>query len=296
MKNTPQQLFKGIFVLCVFSLYTVGWCTIIFILTVFKILLPVKALRAFVDWALHAAASGWVSSNGLVLNVLHKIQWNAQIPQGLSNQKSYLILSNHISAVDIIALQYLFNGKIPFLKFFIKRQLIYVPFLGFAWWALDFPFMKRYSQQFLKKHPEKRGDDLKTTKAMCEKFKGKPTCIVNFAEGTRFTANKLKSQQTSYQNLLIPKAGGIAFAVEVMGNQFTEILDVTLHYPQGFVSLWDLFSGRLHTIDAAIQQRPLPKISGSYSEDARARDQFQIWISEIWKEKDQLISKMKSRL
>ncbi len=55
----------------------------------------------------------------------------------------YLVSSNHQSWVDILVLQRIFHGRIPFLKFFLKQELIWVPVIGLAWWALDFPFMKR---------------------------------------------------------------------------------------------------------------------------------------------------------
>ena len=57
----------------------------------------------------------------------------------------YLVLANHQSWVDILVLQKVFNRRIPLLRFFLKRQLFWVPLLGLAWWALDFPFMGRYT-------------------------------------------------------------------------------------------------------------------------------------------------------
>lgn len=241
---------------------------------------------------LHALASSWIRCNSFLFTQMSQIDWRVHLPPNLSLEKSYLLISNHLSAVDIVALQHVFNHRIPFLKFFIKSQLRYVPLLGFAWWALDFPFMKRYSQEYLKRHPEKRGKDLETTKKMCERFKGSPTSIVNFVEGTRLTPQKHLEQKSPYQYLLLPKTGGIAFALEVMGDQFSEILDVTIFYPQGEVSLWDLFCGRIRCIHMDIQPRPLPSVFGSYADDPTVREKFQVWMSKVWDEKESLLKKL----
>ena len=62
----------------------------------------------------------------------------------------YLVLANHQSWVDIPVLQRVFNRRIPLLRFFLKRQLFWVPVLGLAWWALDFPFMRRSTRAEIK--------------------------------------------------------------------------------------------------------------------------------------------------
>lgn len=78
-----------------------------------------------------------------------------------------------------------FKDRIPMPKFFLKQQLLYVPFIGMACWALDMPFMRRYSREYLLRHPHKRGQDLATTRRSCEKFRAVPTTVVNYVEGTR---------------------------------------------------------------------------------------------------------------
>ncbi|MCE6984794.1 acyltransferase, partial [Pseudomonas frederiksbergensis] len=78
------------------------------------------------------------------------------------------------------------------------------------------------------------------------KFRGKPTAIFNFAEGTRFTQAKHRQQQSPFKHLLKPKAGGVAFVLAALGEQLDALLDVTIVYPgdkaPGF---WDLLSGNL---------------------------------------------------
>ena len=139
----------------------------------------------------------------------------------------YLVSSNHQSWVDILVLQRIFHGHIPFLKFFLKQELIWVPVIGLAWWALDFPFMKRGKGQGA------RQSDLKSTREACEKFKRIPTSVINFVEGTRFTPAKHAKQASPYRHLLKPKIGGLGIALATMGEQFEALLDVTIVYPHG---------------------------------------------------------------
>jgi len=96
----------------------------------------------------------WIGCNNLIIDLFQKIDIEVHGQQELSPSKWYLVFCNHQTWVDILILQRVFNRKIPILKFFIKQQLIYTPVIGIAWWALDFPIMKRYSREFLAKHPE----------------------------------------------------------------------------------------------------------------------------------------------
>ncbi|MEZ7829446.1 acetyltransferase, partial [Brachymonas denitrificans] len=108
-----------------------------------KFLLPIKAVRALCDHALNSIATGWVSVNGAWINAINRTRWRVSGLEGLNTKSWYLVISNHQSWVDILVLQTILNRRAPFLKFFIKHELIYVPVIGLVWWALDFPFMKR---------------------------------------------------------------------------------------------------------------------------------------------------------
>ena len=82
---------------------------------------------------------------------------------GLENLKPdewYMMIANHQSWVDILVLLRVFNRRIPYLKFFLKKSLIWVPLLGLAWWALEFPFMRRYSKAEIDRNPSLRGKDI----------------------------------------------------------------------------------------------------------------------------------------
>ena len=245
-------------------------------------------------------AENWIGFNSFEASLMHEIDWQITGLKDLRRDRSYLVCANHQSWIDIVVLQHVFNRRIPFLRFFLKSQLIWVPFLGGAWWALDFPFMKRYSKSYLEKHPEKRGEDLKTTRKACERFSGSKISVLNFLEGTRLTKAKHDRLKSPYKNLLIPKAGGVAFVLDAMGKQFHSFLDVTIFYPEGAASLWGLFSGRVDRVRVHVEEIFFPPellnemANGQYFENAGIREKIQNWIREVWEKKDQRIEAFKA--
>ena len=208
---------KGCLSFLGYVLNTVFFTIPLILASLLKFVVPVRRFIVLLDKFLIGIATLWISINGLNSRVFNDIQWDVQGLAQLKKKDWYLVLSNHQSWVDILVLQKILNRKIPMLKFFLKKELIWVPFLGLAWWALDFPFMKRYSTKFLAKHPHLKGKDLDSTRKACEKFKHTPVSIMNFVEGTRFTPEKKEKQQSPYNHLLKPRAGGIAFCSGVYG-------------------------------------------------------------------------------
>ena len=189
------------------------WVPILLFFSILKVLLPLKKVRLLIDPLLLRIAEAWIAGNSAWMRLTQRTVWDVQGIEGLDARSWYLVNCNHQSWVDILVLQHLFNRRIPLLKFFLKQQLIWVPVMGLAWWALEFPFMRRHSEEFLKTHPEMRGKDQATTRKACEKFAHRPTGVMNFLEGTRFTQAKHDRQQSPYRYLLRPKAGGIAQAL-----------------------------------------------------------------------------------
>jgi 1-acyl-sn-glycerol-3-phosphate acyltransferase len=275
---------------------TLFWVIPIFLFAFFKVLLPFQVIKRPLDALLNGCASNWISCNGFIIKFTKPITWDIELPSHLSTKDWYLVMANHQSWVDILVLQSVFNRKIPFLKFFLKQQLIWVPVLGMAWWALDFPFMRRYSKSYIKKNPHKKGKDFETTKQACEKFKNIPISIMNFSEGTRFTEQKHANQKSPFENLLKPKAGGIGYVLTLMGDEITKILDVTIDYPNHHSpSFWDLMTGNLDRIVVTAKLIEIPEeVQGSYIESSQQRKKVQQWINELWLAKDQQLKKLRS--
>ncbi|MEE2024351.1 acyltransferase [Alkalimonas mucilaginosa] len=282
---------RGALALLLYALNTLFWFLPLMLLAVLK-LLPVKRWQAWLTYLLDAIAVAWISMNNVTTRLFTRIHWQVEGMDALSRKDWYLLLANHQSWADILVLQNLFNRRIPFLKFFLKKELLYVPFMGLAWWALDFPFMKRYSKAELAKKPELQGKDIETTRKACAKFRFKPVTVMNFVEGTRFTQMKHDKQQSPYQHLLKPKAGGVAFVLGAMGHQLHKILDVTIHYPERIPTFWDYISGAVHAINVKVRVLPITdQLLGDY-QDPTFRASFQQWVNELWQYKDQQLQQM----
>jgi 1-acyl-sn-glycerol-3-phosphate acyltransferase len=231
----------------------------------------------------------WVSINRVILAGSGALHWRATGADQLQHGGWYLILANHQTWVDIVVLQTVLNRRVPFLKFFIKQELIWFPFLGIAWWAMDMPFMKRYTPSYLAKYPEKKGKDLDATRKACEKFRDAPTSVINFVEGTRFSEAKRVSRNSPYQFLLVPRAGGVAVALSSMGELFDGILDVTLVYPDGVPKFWAMCCGQNVRVIADVNVRVCEPqlVGGNYQEDRAYRREIHRWLTRVWQEKDE---------
>ena len=250
--------------------------------------IPVSRFRRAVRRVLTRIAERWIAVNTRLLGAMQQIRWDVSGLEGLDRNGWYLVIANHRSWVDILALQAVLNRRVPLLKFFIKKELRWVPVLGLAWWALDMPFMKRYSRAQLARRPQRRGVDLETTRRACERFRESPTSVINFVEGTRFTAAKRTQTGSPYRHLLSPRAGGVAFVLGAMGSVLHELLDVTVAYPEGAGGFWDLCCGRVARIVIEIRRRTLePWLAmGDYAGDADFRGRFQQWLAMLWAAKD----------
>ncbi|MBH1986881.1 MAG: acyltransferase [Burkholderiales bacterium] len=251
-----------------------------------KLLLPFRWVRHICDTALNAIAETWIGVNCVWMKLVGRTRWDVSGLEGLQRKGWYLVSSNHQSWVDILVLQWVFNRRIPLLKFFIKHELIYVPIIGLAWWALDFPFMKRRGGGSAQK-------DLETARKACEKFKVIPTSVISFMEGTRFTPHKHDQQNSPYTHLLKPKTGGVGMALETMGELFDSMVDVTIVYPGGVPTFMDLLAGRIDDVVVTVRQVPIPKgLLVNAQGKAADRSTLQAWINGVWQAKDAEISQL----
>jgi 1-acyl-sn-glycerol-3-phosphate acyltransferase len=291
----PSPL-KGILSFLLAMVNTICLSTPIIFLSLFKFILPFPRVIVILDKILIFIATLWISINSINYDLFSKIDWDIRGLEKLNKNDWYLVMSNHQSWVDILVLQKILNKKIPMLKFFLKKELIWIPFLGLAWWALDFPFMKRYSKKILAKNPNLRGKDLESTKKACEKFKHTPISIMNFVEGTRFTPGKKQTQNTPFTHLLKPKAGGIAFVLGSMGNYLHKIIDVTIIYPDKAPNFWDFISGKVTRIiiDFEVLKVDQTLLKGDYFNDPEYRQLFCEWLNKIWTKKDERIELIKT--
>lgn len=261
---------------------------------ILKALVPLRPVRRACDRLLAGIAASWIDVNTFMVRTMTRTRFVVELPPTLRPDGHYLVLANHQSWVDIPVLQAVFNRRIPLLRFFLKSELFWVPLLGLAWWALDFPFMKRYSREKLKRRPELAGHDLEATRRACRKFRELPVSVTNFLEGTRFTPEKHARQASPFVHLLKPKAGGMAFVLDVMGDALHSILDVTLAYPQGRPTIGDVLADRIPEVRVHVRELPIPAelLGGNYESDRAFRARVHAWLNELWQAKDATVTRL----
>jgi 1-acyl-sn-glycerol-3-phosphate acyltransferase len=292
LRFLPPQILGTVSILLLIG-NTFFWFPALFAIAIIKLIIPIDEWRRQCSKLLNGIARCWISCNNIGLRLTKEIQWDVKGIDGLKNRDWYLVLSNHQSWVDIVVLQKIFHKKIPFLKFFLKKELIWVPVMGFVWWALEYPFMKRYSQEFLRKNPQCAGKDMDITRKACNKFKKTPISVMNFVEGTRFTVEKHKKQKSPFMHLLRPKAGGIAFVLSAMDGQLRNILNVTIIYPQGVKGLWSFLCTDSIEIVVRVECIPVTNdLVGDYPTDERFKGHFQKWLNDLWIQKDHYIKEL----
>lgn len=290
MNNFFKLLKAGLTATLYLIILTV-WAVPLMLVGLFRFIIPIKKWRQITKKIMESLHAGWLRNNYFLLKWIMPIKWEVKGLDQLHYKEWYLLISNHQTWADILVLQYVFSDKIPPLKFFLKKQLLWtLPIASWACWLLDFPFMHRYSKATLAKHPELKNRDIEETKKASTKFKTIPTTVANFVEGTRFSKEKHDLQASSYQYLLRPKAAGMAFSLAVLGNFFHKILNVTIIYPPHQVSLLDFLSGNIRKIIVEVETIPITKDwLGDYEKDRQFRIYFQRKLNELWKKKDQLI-------
>ena len=292
-----MSLVKGIITTMVLILNTLIWVPILIFFSILKLMLPFKVVRSYLSKFLVWIASNWVWVNSYFHELIHG---RKVVVEGLDQLKMddwYLVVSNHRSGADIPILQNIFRNKIPFLKFFLKKELIWVPFLGIAWWALDFPFMRRFSAEYLAKNPHMKGKDLEITKKACEKFKEYPISVVNFVEGTRFSVEKHKKQHSKFRNLLKPKSGGVGFVLGSMGTQMKYLVQVSIKYSPTAPTTWGYLTGDFERVNIYIEKIEIPDNlkNRNYITDMPFRKNLQAWLNELWHNTDNKLDDVRER-
>lgn len=285
LKKWLPNWLNGLIVGCVLFSNVIIFGSLVLLLGLVKLILPFKLTNTL----LHTAYRGWCNGNRLGL-WLGCPNISINIKGDVNAQSWYLLISNHMSWLDIVVLSSI--NVLPAPKFFLKDELKYVPFIGTGAWAMGMPFMKRVTKAQLAKNPKLKGLDVERTKNSCRHFRANPTTIINFVEGTRYTAQKHTEQQSPFNHLLKPKAGGIAFALEVLSSQFDAMLNTSLAY-QGKTShvCRNILKGELESIYVSVDVHPInEQMIGSYQTDPAFKASFQQYVNQLWVSKDQQLT------
>lgn len=258
--------------------------------------------NAIADKAVIKLANHWIDTNNRMIDTLMPNKdWRISLPNDVDKHKQYLLVCNHQSWVDTSIIQYVSRGRLPLTRFFTKHELIYIPIVGQAFYFLDFPMMKRHSKEAIAKNPALKGKDIIEARRACELLKHKPFALLNYLEGTRFSPAKHQAQQSPYQHLLKPKAGGLALAISALCEQIDGILDMTVVYPDfpdqppAYADLW---KGNVQRLGVDVRHVSMPDAlfdaikQGAYPSDTEATQAFFAWLDELWQQKDARIGSM----
>ncbi|KGT47419.1 MULTISPECIES: acyltransferase [Acinetobacter] len=245
--------------------------------------------------------NSWLSvNNWLIDTMLKNTKWTITVDESLdlSMQGRYLMTCNHQSWVDTTVNQYFGLTRMPLTRFFTKWELIFIPFVGQAFKILGFPMMKRHTKEQIAKNPALKDRDMDEARKSCQQLLSQPFTLLNYLEGTRFTQEKHDQQQSPYKNLLKPKAGGLALALNILGDRIDAFVDMTIVYPDGVPGYGEFWLGEVPRIAVDLRKIEIPDwvLGGNYEDDPEYRERFQQWVHQLWTEKDQLIEKMKQDL
>ncbi len=266
----------------------------ILMLTALLRALPIRTVQVFSQHLAVAIAQTWIAINSTLFRWFLPTHITGSVPDSVQAHRSYLVVSNHQSWVDIVVLQAMFNRKAPFFRFFLKQELIWVPIMGLAWWVLDFPFMKRLTKEQIAKNPELKNRDKEEAIRRMQKFQNIPVGIMLFLEGTRFTQAKHDKQQSPFEHLLKPRAAGAAYALSVLSDKLDQVIDATISYPHGVPTFVEFLMGKCPEIHVDVQVREIPLTlrQGNYETDKAFRVEFQNWVNGMWQEKDAQLTRI----
>lgn len=190
----------------------------------------------------------------------------------VDSRQTCIVVSNHRSWFDILLLQHTITGQGPILKFLIKRELVWVPVVGWICLALDFPRLERG------RRAGGRERDLNSVVAATVGLRDSPGALVSFAEGTRFTRRKHQERGSDFRHLLNPRAGGLTVMLEELPD--VPVIDVTIIYSTDDISFWRCLAGELKSVDLILNACHANDIA-----DVRE------WLNERWRAKDELIER-----
>ena len=281
----------GITSITILVLNTVILSCLLIPLGIIKFFLPITSLKVLFTKFIIKVGELWIFTNKIWVKALHNPKWQIIGKENIKSDGWTIATSNHQSFADIFLLQDITNRKMPMLKFFMKYVLIYVPVIGLSWWALDMPFLKRYTKKELEKNPKLAGKDVREMKRALKHDALYPVTVFSFAEGTRFTLKKHHNQKSPFKNLLRPKEGGLATALSLV-NKIDSLIDFTIKFDSQKRSFWDYLWGRMNSAKIIIKEIKIPKkfLNENLLDNHSLRSEFKEWVNSLWLEKDLLLS------
>ena len=257
-------------------------------------IIPNKSLKKFLGAISNTTGSKIVAIITGALNLLHGLKWEFNIPEHLSTGAWYIAMSNHQSWADIFILLAAGHKKMPLLKFFMKKELQWIPIIFLVHKTIDMPFLNRHSQKQIQENPALKKLDYENAQKAAKRFSRNPSTAFSFAEGTRFTYEKQVTQNSPYPNFLTPKIGALAIALSGMP-QVSELVDFTVVYASDKRSTWDFLCGEMREakVEAKVYEIPDSLKNKTFQQEDEYRQQFKVFIEEIWRQKQKRYLELK---
>ena len=293
MKNIASSVIGLITFLLILIELIIGFGTLA-IINIPRGIIPLKIFKIYLAKLSNIIGDLTVYGLKLIMLLMHGNNISVINNQEFDKNEWYMAMSNHQSWADIFILLVAANYKLPLLKFFMKRELWWIPFVFLANKTLNMPFVNRHSKKEIEQNPSLRNQDYKNTLKSCKRFLRTPSTIFSYAEGTRFTDEKHDQQGSPYNNLLSPKIGGMATALSAMPNINT-LVDYTVVYKSKKRDAWSFAKGDMKHVKVLVTKYKIPDNlkNRNYANDKDYRDEFKNWIESIWTEKDKKIEELK---
>ena len=259
-----------------------------------RAIFPFKSLKIKLSKISNTIGEYTVYGLKIIMKIMHRDSMQVFDNNEFDKNQWYMAVSNHQSWADIFILLVAAHKRIPLLKFFMKKELAWIPFVFLANKTLNMPFVNRHSKEAIRKDPSLRTKDYENTVKACKRFLRSPSTIFSYAEGTRYTKEKHLDQQSPYNNLLIPKIGGMATALSAMPKIKT-LVDYSVVYGSEKREAWSFLCGDMNKVQILVKKYEIPEKlkEKNYLNDGQYREDFKMWIEDIWQQKDKNIDKLK---
>ena len=257
-------------------------------------MLPVNAVKKYITAISNEIGNAIVWFLKITLGFIHRPKWQIDYPANISTKSWYIGMSNHMSWADIFVLLFIGNYKLPLLKFFMKKELKWIPIIYLVHKTIDMPFLNRHKPGEAQNDPDLKARNFENARDAAKKFTRYPTTAFSFVEGTRYTETKNNIQLSPYDDLLKPKIGALVTAFSGMP-MVEELIDFTIIYKTPKRSAWDFACGEMREAKIIIRSYKIPKFikESDDMDSVKYKNQFRLFINDIWLEKQKLIKEQK---
>jgi 1-acyl-sn-glycerol-3-phosphate acyltransferase len=245
----------------------------------FAILLPVSIIKWLIPLPAVSRCCSYIIDKVYRLAVKADTFWMQKvvgielvIKGELNTNPSPIVICNHQSWFDIPIVQEVITGNGPIIKFLIKREIVWVPIIGWICLALNFPRLRR------NKNINSRESDFSIIQKASKAHGDLSGALLIFPEGTRFSELKRSTQESPYQRLLKPKIGGLKIIQKHISPD-TPLVDITIDYHQRNVRIWNCLHGNPAKITVTLEHHSFSEI-----------EDIETWLNNRWLAKDQLLS------